>query len=60
LRYGFTELNNGKDKMAALTAQLGFYVTENVKFALEYYSELDQAPGKNKVDRITLLADLAF
>lgn len=60
LRYGFTELNNGKDEMAALTAQLGFYVTENVKFALEYYSELDQAPGKNKVDRITLLADLAF
>lgn len=60
LRYGFTELNNGQDKLAALTAQFGVYVTENVKFALEYYTQIDQAPGKDKLDRVTLLADLAF
>ncbi len=60
LRYGFTEANNGRDDIAALTAQLGVYVTENVKFALEYYDELDTVPGKTEGERVTLLADLAF
>jgi hypothetical protein len=60
LRYGFTELNNGRDELAALTAQLGVYVTENMKLALEVYNELDQEPGKAKGERFTLLADVAF
>jgi len=60
LRYGFTDLNDGKDKLAALTGQLGFYVTENLKLAVEVYNELDNAPGKTKGERVTLLVDVAF
>ncbi len=60
VRYGFTEANDGKDDITALTFQLGVYVAENVKFAVEYYDELDNVPGKSEGERVTLLADLAF
>jgi hypothetical protein len=60
VRYDLKEANDGKDDVAALSAQLGFFVVENFKLALEYYDELDQVPGKTKGDRVTLLADLSF
>ena len=60
VRYDMTELNNGVDEFAALTAQLGFYVTEHFQPPREYDTELDQAPGIAELDRLTLLADLAF
>ncbi|MGB5813980.1 MAG: hypothetical protein WBH75_06280 [Thermoanaerobaculia bacterium] len=60
LRYGFTELNDGADRVAVVTAQLGFYVIENMKLALEVSTETDQVPGEEKLSRFTLLADLAF
>jgi len=60
LRYDWTELNDGDDKLAAMTAQVGWYFVENMKLAVEYYDEFDVAPGKTKKDRLTLLADLSF
>lgn len=60
VRYGFTELNDGADKLAAITAQIGFYVIENARIALEYSEDVDTPPGQAKSDRITLLADLVF
>jgi hypothetical protein len=60
LRYGFTELNDGADKLAAITAQLGFYVIENARIAVEYSKDVETPSGRSKSDRLTLLADLAF
>jgi hypothetical protein len=60
LRYDWTELNDGSDTFSAITAQAGFYVVENAKVALEYNQELDVAPGKDTLYRVTLLLDIGF
>jgi len=60
VRYDYTDLNDGADTLAAVTLQAGFYVKENVRLALEYYTQTDQEVGVEKIDRVTLLADIAF
>ncbi len=60
VRYDWTELNGGADTYSVLTTQLGFYVIENAKLAIEYSKETSVAPGDVKSDRLTLLADIVF
>ncbi len=60
VRYDFTEANDGVDQISSITAQLGVYVRENFKLALEYTTETDQVPGVPESDRTTLMADVVF
>jgi hypothetical protein len=60
VRYDWTEVNDGRDTFSAVTFQAGFYAVENAKVAFEYYVEVAQTPGKEKLYRATLLVDLAF
>jgi hypothetical protein len=60
VRYDFTDVNDGVDTVAALTLQVGFFIKENARLALEYYTEIDQVPGKEEINRTTLLVDIAF
>jgi hypothetical protein len=60
VRFDQYERNDGADEYKELTLNLTHYFTQNVKGYLEYWTQLDVPAGKEKDNRITAQAVLAF
>lgn len=59
LRYDSIEYNNGVDKRNAWTANVSYYIKENVRGYLEYYSE-SKDTGGTEDSRVTLQIEVGF
>lgn len=60
VRYDMSQYNDGQDDYNTLTAQISFYLIENARVGIEYHNDLDNLPGEEKLNRITVFADVAF
>ena len=60
IRYDSFEKSDGTDQSEALTFNLGYYITQNVKVYAEYLHQLDAFSGEKETDRFTLQLFLAF
>lgn len=60
IRYDSFEKSDGTDDKEALTFNLGYYITQNVKAFAEYYHEIDAFAGSKETDRFSLQLFVAF
>ncbi|MBI1892554.1 MAG: hypothetical protein HYS14_00340, partial [Candidatus Rokubacteria bacterium] len=60
VRVDWFEKNDGKDKYADLTLNLGVYPWQNVKVFVEYLTSLDRPSGVKSDWRWTVQAAVAF
>jgi len=54
------EQSDGADQFTELTANLGYYFTENIRGAVEYWDQLDVPAGVVEDNRFTLQINAAF